>query len=35
MNEFIITVSTFPACDERREFALQVLSNNVERCVVK
>ena len=34
LQEFITTVSTFPACDEIREFALQVLPNNVERYVV-
>ena len=27
-------VSTFPACDESRTIALQVISNNVERYVM-
>jgi len=35
MNEFIVTVSTFLACDESRELAIQVLPNNVERYAAK
>ena len=34
-QRFINTVSTFRACDESREFALQVLPSNVVRYVVK
>jgi len=34
-QRFINTVSTFRACDESREFALQVLPNKVVRYVVK